>query len=166
MDRIHRPVLQPRRYRRRLADAAAFTLPEVAVAAFVLVFAIASSVIGIQIGYKSIDLARGLTLASQVLQSEVENIRLLAWPDIEAMSEDEEDIVIDESTPAGRELKRRFSSITRQAGPLDAASSHRRITIRVSWVTPTDGRTHTRETFTLYARDGLNDFFTTNPDRS
>ena len=47
--------------------------------AFVMAFGIATSIIAMQTGFKSIDLARGTTLASQIIQSEMERLRMMSW---------------------------------------------------------------------------------------
>lgn len=52
---------------------------EVALASFVMIFALCGGIITIQAGFRTLDVARGLTLASQVAQSEIESIRLCDW---------------------------------------------------------------------------------------
>ncbi|HEX2101061.1 MAG TPA: type II secretion system protein [Candidatus Synoicihabitans sp.] len=149
-----------------LRDQRGFTLAEVAVASVVLLFGIASSIVAMQAGFRSVDMARGLTLASQVLQSEIENIRLLSWEDIKGL---EASAVIsydkaDDSkeTASDKELQKRFV-VTRTAGPI--TDNTRLITITATWTTHSDGRRRSRSTFTLYAENGLNDFYTTDPVR-
>ena len=58
---------------------AGFTLIEVCLATFVMIFGIATSLIVMQTGFKALDVARDSTLASQIMQSEIERIRLLPW---------------------------------------------------------------------------------------
>src|SRR5690349_21430234 len=56
-----------------------FTIIEVAMATFVMAFGIASSIIALQTGFRAIDVARDQTLASQIMQSEIERLRLWPW---------------------------------------------------------------------------------------
>ncbi len=55
---------------------AGFTLIEVMVAAIVLVLAITTAVTTLQRGFQALDTARQTTYASQVMQSELERLRL------------------------------------------------------------------------------------------
>ena len=61
------------------SDSRAFTILEVMIATFVMSLVIGTSLIALQTGFKYIDVARGDTLASQIMQSEIERLRLMAW---------------------------------------------------------------------------------------
>jgi type II secretory pathway pseudopilin PulG len=63
----------------RPARSRGFTIAEVMVAATVMVLAISSSIIVLQQGLRAIDTARYTTLAGQILQSQMEKLRLLTW---------------------------------------------------------------------------------------
>lgn len=67
--------------RRRLTPRArsGFTIIEVVIATTVMVLAISSSLIILQWGMRAIDDARYTTLAGQILQSQMEKLRLLSW---------------------------------------------------------------------------------------
>src|SRR5436190_4852875 len=56
-----------------------FTIVEVMVAASVLVLCISSSLVVLQRGFVAIDNARYTTLAGQILQSQMEKLRMLTW---------------------------------------------------------------------------------------
>lgn len=56
-----------------------FTILEVVMATAVMSMGIATSIIAMQQGFKFLDVARGTTLASQILQSEIERIRMMSW---------------------------------------------------------------------------------------
>lgn len=136
-----------------------------------MVFAIASSIVAMQVGFRSLDLARGTTLASQILQSEIENVRLMAWEDIITLPATVDLIEELKSRPAGEpldyvetELVKRFQSVTRTVQPVPGAPDMRQIVITAVWTTR-DGHLHTRSTATHYCRNGLNDFFATDPTR-
>jgi Tfp pilus assembly protein PilV len=53
-----------------------FTLIEVAIAGFVLATAVVSSLYALQMGFKMLETARNTALADQVLQSQIEDLRL------------------------------------------------------------------------------------------
>src|SRR3954471_12782851 len=71
--------------RSRLRSQKAFTIVEVAIAAGVLALVLSTSIITLQSGFRTLDVARGTTLASQILQSEMERLRMKSWTDINAM---------------------------------------------------------------------------------
>ena len=154
-------TIHPRSRGRRHLGADGFTLVEVTCAAFVMLFAIASSVVAMQFGFRSIDMARGTTVASQILQSEIENVRLLAWEDIILLSPQEE---LDYTGSVEEEIAKRLIRVERTVQAVGGATDMREITITATWKT-TDGITHTRSTSTRYCRNGLNDFLATDPNR-
>lgn len=154
---------------------AGFTLVEVAVASFVLVFSLASTIIALQTGFKSMDVARGITLASQIAQSEIERIRLLNWsPADDPVGEPTTGREYISTLPATATvdvagtfitdpaLAARFT-VTRTVS-VDSADTRtnadliRVITISVNWKT-LDGMVHTRNFRTIYAKNGLYDYF-------
>jgi Tfp pilus assembly protein PilV len=138
---------------RRLSGARGFTLVEVACAAFVLLFAIASSIVALQVGFRSLDYARGLTLASQIIQSEMENIRMRPVDQIPSV--------------AGTSTHPGGFTVTRSVAAVPTTPNQPRmydITLTIEWVT-VDRITHRRSTSTQYSENGLNDFFGTDPRR-
>ena len=165
------PRLRPAPGRR--ADAG-FTILEVAMASFVMAFGIATSIIAMQAGFKTVDVARGTTLASQILQSEMERLRMMSWTEISALSTATDSTApIPSGSPAGVEMfdgSTYFSSNPAVAGRYTitrtvAADSSRptevmNITISVTW-TSFDGRSHTRSFQSMYAKDGLYDYYYT-----
>ena len=64
---------------RRPRDTRGFTIIELALASFIMAFGIAASIIALQVGFRALDVARDSTLASQIMQSEIERLRLMAW---------------------------------------------------------------------------------------
>ena len=65
--------------RTREACNSGFTLLEVMIGSIVMVLAISSSLIVLVHGMRAIDNARYTTLAGQILQSQMEKLRLLSW---------------------------------------------------------------------------------------
>lgn len=162
---------------------------EVAMASFVMAMGIATAIIALQTGFKFIDVARDTTLASQILQSEIERLRMMGWTAITALPEKEnvplrDMFTTDTSTSTSTSttdassystspsttlsadsasdasLERRFSVVRLVAKDPDRGDDMRLITLRVTW-TSLDGRTHVRTFEAKYAKNGLYDYFYT-----
>jgi hypothetical protein len=167
------PAPLPGSPRRRRANAA-FTILEVSMATFVMAFGIATSIVAMQSGFKTIDVARGTTIASQILQSEMERLRLLSWTTMTALSTATDTTApFPTGSPAGVEMfdgATYFSSSTEVANKYTitrtvVADSTRpsdvyNITISVRWQSY-DLRWHTRSFTTMYAKNGLYDYYYT-----
>lgn len=164
----------------------AFTLVEVMVSTFVMIFAICSAIIVLQSGFKAMDTARNTTLASQIMQSEMERVRLLPWdtttPQLNANGQPlrdasnniilkpaiirlpaSEEIDLLTIFPAGETTNRLISrfTVTRTATDVPGQVGEvRLITIQVTW-TGLDGTPHTRISSTHYAKNGLYDYYYT-----
>lgn len=142
--------------------------------AFVMAFGIATSIVAMQTGFKAIDLARGTTMASQIMQSEMERLRLMSWTTMTALSTATDTVApIPAGSPAGVEKfdgATYFSTNPDIAGKYTitrtiAADSTRptdvfNITISVTW-TGFDGRSHNRSFRSIYAKNGLYDYYYT-----
>jgi Tfp pilus assembly protein PilV len=151
----------------------AFTLVEVMVAASVMVLAICSSIIVLQQGLRAIDTARYTTLAGQILQSQMEKLRLLTWtqltntttgPSAPAFATFTPDI----SASATSQINRFFvgsdvgkcsqTIVAPTTGLAAFDNTMRVITLTATWK-GIDDRTHSLSYTTYYARYGLSDFF-------
>src|SRR5688500_10362463 len=64
---------------RRTSWRRGFTILEVMMATIVMGLGIATSIVAMQSGFRHLDLARGTTIASQIIQSEMERIRMMSW---------------------------------------------------------------------------------------
>lgn len=133
-------------------------------ATFVLTFGIASGLIAMQAGLKTLDVARGTTLASQLLQSEMENLRLQSWSDIEAQEgTNEVDLtVLLSDQPAAHAVADGFDFVvTRTVQDVAGREGDMmELILRASWKT-IDGRTLNRSFRTIYTRNGLYDYYYT-----
>lgn len=152
----------PARLRWFLRSRAGFTLVEVAIAAAVMALAISGSIIVLQRGFKSIDNARNTTLAAQIMQSEMERIRLLNWSNVAALGASE---AINLSTifPSGTTttaMQSRFTATRTCADISGKVGEMKSITITVTWK-GLDSLTHTRTTTTYYCKNGLYDYYYT-----
>ena len=131
----------------------AFTIVEVMVASGVLVFGIISAITTSQRGLQALDTARNLTAASQIMQSEMERVRLLGWAQLQALQDSGNTAVtLVPGADAGR------FSCTREITNVKA--DMKQITLTASW-RGYDGRNHTARLITRYGKSGLNDYFYT-----
>ena len=128
-------------------------------ASFVMAFGIASSIVAMQSGFRSIDVARGTTLASQIMQSEIERLRLKSWTDIAALPEKEE---VDVTTmfSANPAIASQFRVVRTSIDDDARPGEVRNITLYVMWRSA-DGLSHTRSFQTMYAKNGLYDYYYT-----
>ncbi len=127
-------------------------------ASFVMMFGIASSIVALQMGFRNLDVARGNTLASQIMQSEIERLRLMSFTQIAAL---DASATVDLSTmfTSNPDLAARFT-VTRTVTVDASRSDVRHITVSVQWHTH-DGRSHTRAFTSMYAKNGLYDYYYT-----
>ena len=128
-------------------------------ASFIMAFGIATSIVAMQSGYRHIDLARGTTLASQIIQSEMERLRMMSWTMINALPATE--------TFDGAAFFSEHANIdgvytiTRTvADDGTRAGEVKNINISVRWRTY-DLRWHQRSFNAIYAKNGLYDYYYT-----
>jgi len=154
------PASSPRRgIRTRRQANSGFTILEVAMAAFVMIFGIASSIIAMQAGYKQMDLARGTTLASQIIQSEMERLRMMNWTMIDALPAS---ATFDASTyfTSNPIVAGRFRITRTATADATRPTEVKDLRVSVTW-NGFDGRSHTRSFNAKYAKNGLYDYYYT-----
>lgn len=146
-----------------------FTLLEVMLAAVVMLFAMATSLTTLQYGLRSVDTARNTTIASQILQSSIELLRLQNWTQIVALQTAQ----LTATTPVNVDLTTTLlpSGVTPLNTTLTAVATRfactrliadlrtniKLITVTVTW-TGMDGRAHQLSMETRYGKDGLSDY--------
>lgn len=138
--------------RLRVKSCVGFTLIEVMIAASVMVLVIMSSIGTLSFGYRLLENARLNTLAGQVLQSEMETLRLQNWTQISSLPATDTFAV--EPTLASAS-KGKFSC-TRKVESIRATTN--KITLTVSW-NGMQGEPHSRQYITFFGKDGLNDYY-------
>ncbi len=145
------PVPPPARPRRR----AGYTLVEVMVASVVVLLGIVTAITAIQRGFQSLDYARNLSVASQLMQSEMEEIRLKNWSQLQALQ------------AAGDATLKADSAAGAAAGRYTCTRSVRllkedmlEITLTTTW-RGYDGRLQTARLITRYGKNGLSDYIST-----
>ncbi|MEZ5414120.1 MAG: prepilin-type N-terminal cleavage/methylation domain-containing protein [Opitutaceae bacterium] len=152
-------------FRRTRKPPTGFTIVEVMVAATIMVLGITTSLTTLTFGMRAIDTARNSTLAAQIMQSEMENIRLLNWAQLTALSASEtvdisSIISSGSSTTLDATLNNIISKFTCTRTITTPKSNMREITLTVSW-NGQDGRAHSNSYVTRYCKDGLYDFYYT-----
>jgi len=138
-------------------------MAEVMVASFVLLFGIASAIIVIQMGVRALDTARNTTLAAQILQSEMERIRLLNWTAVNSLpASTEVDIhsILPEDLPSISDLDSRFTVMRAATDVSGKTGEMKHITVTVTW-RGIDGIGHTRSATTHYCKEGLYAYYYT-----
>lgn len=136
----------------RPAARRAFTLVEVMVASLVLVFGIVSAISALQSGVKAMDRSRKLTLATQLLQTEMERLRLKSWTQLDALA-GTSTFAPDADTPGA-------TAFTCTRSITSPKSDLREITLTAEW-RGSDGRPQTARLITRYSKHGLNDYIST-----
>jgi Tfp pilus assembly protein PilV len=154
---------------RRRSRAAGFTIFEVAMSTFVMAFGLATSIIALQMGFRAMGVARDSTLASQIMQSEIERLRLWPWSKVTPASVVDsiielpasESVSLASTFASNSKVTSRFT-VTRTVttDPTNAWRDVRYITVTVSWKS-SDGMPHNRYFTTMYAKDGLYDYYYT-----
>jgi type II secretory pathway pseudopilin PulG len=140
---------------RRPPRVRGFTLVEVMAAATVLVLAIVSSLLVLQRGFQAVDSARALTAAGELMQAEIESLRLKNWSQLEDLQDQGDETVIRHATANGTGVSFRC---TRQIR--DVKTGMKEIVLAAEWLGQ-DGRPQSARLITRYGRSGLNDYFYT-----
>lgn len=151
--------------RSRLRSQRAFTIMEVAMAAAVMALAISTSIVVMSRGFNNLDSARCFSYASQIMQSELEKMRLTKWGNgasaglgtegVTAYSTSLTTLPIDASFTSAGDVGSRMT-MTRIAENVHTGMI--KVTLRISWKA-IDGRRLTRSYVTYYGQNGLYDYF-------
>lgn len=130
-----------------------FSLAEVILASTVLMVGISGALVTLQRSIDSIAQARQLDAASQLMQTELERLRLLNWNQLQSLQDSGR---TDVAVPPGGDFAR-FSCERRIH---DLRDGMKEITLVASWG-GLDGRAYNASLVTRYGRSGLNDYFYT-----
>jgi len=131
---------------------AGFTLIEVMVATMLLLVIFAGGFGALIQGHRLVEAARDETRASQILQSEVEDLRTYDWATLTALNATAKYSPQESFTDA---YSIRYA-ISRKISTRSA--TQRRIRLQVDW-TDNGGSSHMREFVTLISKDGLYDYY-------
>ncbi|HEX2852097.1 MAG TPA: hypothetical protein VHO24_02580 [Opitutaceae bacterium] len=148
-----------------LKRTAGFTIVEVAMAAGVMALAIGSSLVVMGRGFGHLDSARCISYASQIMQSELEKMRLTQWGDgttagtgttgVTAFPAAVTTVTIPASFFTAGDIGSRMT-MTRRAE--DVHTGMIKVTLTITWTTY-DRRTLSRSYITYYGKNGLYDYF-------
>lgn len=136
-------------------NARGVTIAEVAMAAMFMALVLTTSITTLQRAFISLQNARDLNIVSQMLQSEMEKMRLADWSTVEALPASATTVPLDASFTASSFVGNRFN-LTRSVS--DPKTGTRVITLRVDW-TGADKRPLSRDLSLRYSRNGLYDYF-------
>lgn len=153
---------------------AAFTILEVAMAAAVMALSISTSILVMGRGFSSLDSARCISYASQIMQSELEKMRLTQWGDgvagagsgttgvsfykTIAQAPNGESLPIDPSFANAGDVGSRMSLTRIAANAPGHTTGMIQVTLTITWTT-SDRHTLSRSYVTYYGQGGLYDFF-------
>jgi Tfp pilus assembly protein PilV len=139
----------------RLRGKRGVTIIEVAMATMIMALVLSTSITTLQRAFISLGNARDLNMASQMLQSEMEKMRLADWGTINALPGSATQITLDPAFTSNPFVGSRFTLSRTVTTP---KTDTRIISLRVSW-TGADRRPLTRNLSMRYSRDGLYDYF-------
>lgn len=152
------PFSRGKSRRQSFRSTSGLTIVEVTVASCVLVFALCSSFLVLQRGYQAIDTARNSTIAAQIMQSEIERIRLLDWTSVQSLS-GTSTLSVATVFSTNTKVTNRFTNFQRTV-TLDTVRNVANIQLTVGW-TGFDGAAHSRVFNARYCKNGLYDFLYT-----
>lgn len=131
------------------------TIIEVAIAALVMALVLSTAITTLQRAFISLQNARDLNIASQMLQSEMEKLRLADWTTVNAFAVSATTVTLDTAFTSNPFVGSRFGLSRTVADPkIDT----RIITLRVQWQ-GADNRPLSRNLSMRYSRNGLYDYF-------
>ena len=151
-------------HRWRHFSKSGFTILEVALASFVMIYGIVTALTVLQASFRQIDSARYTTLAGQILQSQMEKLRLLNWAQLTDPTTGA--VAFPTFTPdlavASTAQLSHFTSCTQTIvdAPSPFTGTMKDITLTVTWY-GSDGHQQSLSYYTRYGQNGLSDFFYT-----
>jgi hypothetical protein len=119
------------------------------------VLAITTAITTLQHGLRAVDTARGYTYASQVMQSELERLRLKSWDQMVTLQNSSDHTV---SLAAVSGVPTTAFTCTRTIS--DLKTDMKEVILESNW-RGLDGQAHTARFITRYGKNGLYDYFYT-----
>lgn len=164
---VSRPRSRPGIFRKRRAG---FTIFEVAMASFVLLLGISTTLVVYQQGLRALDTARCTTLANQIMQSAMEDMRLMSWAQITSTANGT--VTLDQTfgnystysqsllSNYNFQLTRTINTPTRTLKSGVTEPGQRELVLTISWQ-PNKGPKRNLTTRTYYTQAGIYDYLTT-----
>jgi len=144
---------------RRGRRASGFTIFEAMMAAAIMSLAIATSITTMQRAFLSLDTARNLTIAGQIMANEVEKMRMADWTTVSAYAAGPTTITIDSSFTSVASIGSRMA-LSRSAATVGGNANLLQLTYTITW-NSYDGRPISRSYSTYYSRYGIHDYLYT-----
>jgi type II secretory pathway pseudopilin PulG len=139
----------------RLRGQRGITIVEVGFAALIMGLVLATSITTLQRAFISLQNARDLNIASQMLQSEMEKMRLADWATVNGFTTSSTQVTLDSAFTSNPYVGDRF---TLSRTVTDPKTDTRIITLLVVWK-GADNRPLSRRLAMRYSRNGLYDYF-------
>jgi len=142
------------------SQQAGFSLIEVTTAAFVMVVVFLGAFAGMTQTYSTLERIRNQSRANQIIQSEMEDLRLKNWGQLQQILGQH---TAQAETEFSDEYGNRYSCVREvlphQRDPETCEWEQLRLVVTISW---SDQRhqSHRRNVETLFTKEGINDYFT------
>ncbi len=148
---------------------AGFTIVEVSVAASIMALVLGSSLSVMARGFVVLDSARAISYSAQIMQSELEKMRLTTWGDgtggagsgttgVSSYPTTPTPVALDSSFYNGSDIGSRMTMLRTAANAPGHATGMIQVTLKISWTTM-DGRNLSQTYVTYYGQNGLYDLF-------
>lgn len=137
--------------RKEMTKASAFTLVELLVAMAIFMIVIVSGFACVKMGMGLVDNARHHTRSSQIMQSEIERVRSLAWANLTALPTTKTEVTV-----ASQFNDASYNNYTLYR-TLSGSGDVRKITLEVFWTDMT-GDVNSKTYVTQYTKGGLYDY--------
>ncbi len=124
------------------------TLLELMVAASVVLVGVVGLIQALTIGSTLLETSRNQTVAGQIMQHEINQMRLLSWSQIASLTTASD-------LPPDAQFSEVASDFTWARTVTIEATDMRKIKLDVTWISKVTGRSHTRSTETYLSKNGL-----------
>ena len=135
-----------------------FTLIEVALASTILVVGFVGMIEALAVGSEMLDTARKQTIAAQIMQGEIEYLRLQSWTSIQSLTTSSADYIGNYPEFSSTSLLAKWGTSFKFARQMVSPDPHpnlRQVNLTVSWTSIT-GKPHSRSVSAYIGRYGLN----------
>ena len=135
-----------------LRNKAGSSLVEVMAGAMILGLVFGGAFTGVREGFTVMSNSRSTTRASQILQSEMENLRVMSWNDLVDLPAQSEFVP---QTDFGSGF---ISQYTCTRSITDRKADQKEVVLRISW-TDDKGISKSKQYLTFFSKGGLNDYY-------
>ena len=141
----------------------AMTVVEVCIAATVVLIGVVGLIQALTIGAAMLETSRSQTLAAQITQHEIGQLRLLEWDDTGTSAKDADILALStdnsftllSNKPSAHPFKTVASTFGVKKTVTDVQTDLRRVVLSVQWTSKVTGRVYTRTGETYLGKNGL-----------